>query len=952
MKTMIPFLRTLLLAVSALGLLTPLAHGATEKRIALLIGNSSYDSAPLSNPANDVRDMGAALKTAGFEIVQKENLDAEGMKAAIRDFGERMKKDRDAAGFFFFAGHGIQVNGRNFLLPVGRNYKSEQDVEDYGLDISFVMRRLEEASSRISVVILDACRNNPFYNRKSRGMAARGLAPMDAPSGSLVAFSTAPGTEASDGSGRNGLFSKHLLYNIRIPGLTLEQVFKRTREGVERESGGRQSPREESSLKGEDFYITPLEGTALAAPAPGNAADLAYWETIRLSSSLPDFKAYLKDFPQGNFVSLAQNRMAELSSAREVQARSAVERATLRIGDTAPAFSASSLDQTPVNLESLAKNAMGVLFFFDNKRCKGCLETLARLRELSQQYQDAGLLVLAFGKMPAAELQQLPVHESANFHLLSADAEVLRQFHISDMLPTMVVTTKGGTVTSLVYGGGANNEAVIFSLAESMLARGNAVAAGQLFNSLRGIQTRMTLAQIGNAYSLLKEGKRNEAALIFTAASADTRRDMEARGHEGLAEVALAANDMERALAQAEQALRLAPNRTQAHLSRARVLAARGQQQEAEQAIASASSASAVADFAWQTAEAATARGNLLRKLSPGTAVAAYQEALQVNAFATDALANQATLLQGMGESGRALALLRQAGERAPADRAVLALLRQAEQASKQSMDLERQRAIDASVKDLVARFKEQKSSPAARAADDWTSQALAVSVLDFQTAGDTELLGKLGMERLLLQEFSQALLNQGITVVDRAILDKLLAELKLGASELADPDTQLRLGRIMAARLISTGSFSGAGASKALSLRLVDTETSAIAFSTTRRNSVLDPVALAEELATAVTASVREKYPLKGRIAVADDDTALIINLGRKQGAQAGQTFNVLGEGVPVELNGRVIGMREARLGQLEISSCEELMCYARAVEKKAAWAKNQKIILKASAN
>jgi hypothetical protein len=228
----------------------------------------------------------------------------------------------------------------------------------------------------------------------------------------------------------------------------------------------------------------------------------------------------------------------------------------------------------------------------------------------------------------------------------------------------------------------------------------------------------------------------------------------------------------------------------------------------------------------------------------------------------------------------------------------------------------------------------------------------MAVSVLDFQTSGEPELLGKLGMDKLLLQELSQALLNQGVAVVDRAILDKLLAELKLGSSELADPDTQLRLGRIMAARLIATGSFTGAGQNKAVAMRIIDTETTNIAYSTTRRNIEIDPVSLAEELAGAVVKSVREKYPLKGRIALADDDSAIIINLGKKQGAAPGQTFNVLGDGVPIELNGRVIGMREAKLGQIEITASEDLMSYAKVVDKKGAWTKNQKIILKSASN
>jgi len=948
MNTMTYFLRALLVCIAALGLAA--AHAA-EKRIALLIGNSSYDSAPLSNPTNDVKDMGAALQSAGFEIVLKENQDAEGMKASIRDFGERMKKNKDAAGFFFFAGHGIQVNGRNFLLPVGRNYKSEQDVESFGLEINYVMQRLEDASSRISVVILDACRNNPFFNRKTRSFGYKGLAPMDAPSGTLVAFSTAPGTEASDGSGRNGLFSKHLLTNIRIPGLTVEQIFKRTREGVERESGGNQSPREESSLKGEDFYLFPLEGSVAVSPAIGNAAEFAYWETIKNSRFANDFKSYLKDYPQGTFVSLAQNRIAEFSSARDTASRTLAERATLRVGDTAPTFKATSISNQTIDNASIGKGNMSVLYFFDTKRCKGCTETLARLRDLALQYKDKGIVVAAFGKMPASELEKLPVQGSSNFHLISADEDVLAKFHISDMLPTVVVTTKGGAVTSVIHGSGASNDQVIFSLADSMLARGDAVSAGQLFNSLRGIQTRMTLAQIGAAYGLLKQGKRTEAATVFTAAAADTHKDMEARGHEGLAELALANGDLDKALTEAEAALKIDANRGAAHLTRAKVFAAKGNSQEAERSIALAASSTAVTDFSWQAAEAATARGNLLRPVSPTTALHAYKDAVEVNPFATDAMANQGAVLQAMGEPGKALEVLRQASERAPADRAVLALLRQAEQASKQQMDLERQRYIDESVKDLVARFKEQKNSKPSRPADDWTSQAMAVSVLDFQTSGEPELLGKVGMDKLLLQEFSQALLNQGVTVVDRAILDKLLAELKLGSSELADPDTQLRLGRIMAARLITTGSFTGAGQNKAVAMRIIDTETTHIAYSTTKRNIAIDPVALAEEMAAAVVKNVREKYPLKGRIAVADDDAAIIINLGKKQGAAPGQTFNVLGEGVPIELNGRVIGTREAKLGQLEITATEELMSYAKVVEKKGAWAKNQKVILKAGA-
>lgn len=942
MKTL---LRALLLLTLCVGATIALAN---EKRFALIIGNGAYDTAPLPNPINDARDMGTTLKGVGFDIVQKENLNAQGMKAAITEFGEKMKKNKEAAGFFFFAGHGIQVNGKNYLLPVGRSYKSEQDVEEYAIDTTFIMRRLEEANNRISVVILDACRNNPFYLRSSR-TPYKGLAPIDAPSGSLVAFSTAPGTEASDGSGRNGLYSKHLLANFRIPGLTIEQVFKRTRDSVERESAGTQSPREESSLKGEDFFIIPLDGASFSTPAIGNAADLAYWETIKSSTFTNDFKSYLKDFPQGIFVSLAQNRIAEFGAARsELASRAAApEPATLRVGETIPAFKVTSLNKAALSSEAIADNAMAVLYFFDDsKRCKGCADTLTNLRDLADKYRNDGVVVLAFGKLPATALEKLPVQASANFHLISADDALLRQFHISDMLPTTVVTTKRGSVSSMIYGGGSGNDSVIFSLAESMLARGNAVAAGQLFNSLKGIQSRVSLAQIGNAYSLLKQDKRSEAGNIFALAAVDRRKDMAVRGHEGLAEVALAAGDIDKALSEADAAVRLDPNRTAAQMARAKALSAKGNTKDAEAAIALASSSNAVADFAWQTAEATTARGNLVRKVSPSTALVAYREATSVNPFATDAMANQSAMLQALGNSDKALEVLRQATERAPRDLAVVALLRQAELASKQRMDLERQKYIDEAVKDLVAQFRDQKRTAPVRPADDWTSQAIAVSVLDFQTSGDPELFGKVGMDKLLMQEFSQALMDQGVTVVDRALLDKLLAELKLGSSALTDPDTQLRLGRIMAARLITTANFSGAGQAKALSMRVIDTETTNIAYSTTQREGVQDPLATASVLARAVVNTVRDKYPLKGRIAVAVDDAAIIINLGKKHGVAQGQRFNVLGESTPIELNGKILGYREARLGQIEITRVEELLAYGKAVDKTGSWGKNQKII------
>ena len=293
------------------GLVLAGSHGpdAWSKNYALLIGNSAYSIGALDNPANDAHDLAGVLKSTGFETTVILNQDGAAMRQAIRDFGEKLRSN-DGIGFFFFAGHGVQVAGENYLLPVGFPFRNENEVQANAVSANLVLRYMEDAKSRVNVVVLDACRNNPFI--KTRALKTRGLAPMDAPSGSLVAFSTAPGTEASDGSGRNGLFTKHLMANLKVPGLTVEQVFKRVREAVENESereiGRKQSPREESSLKGGDIYFV-APPAAAGAGATTDAVELAYWNSIANSGSSADFESYLAQYPQGKFADLARNRL-------------------------------------------------------------------------------------------------------------------------------------------------------------------------------------------------------------------------------------------------------------------------------------------------------------------------------------------------------------------------------------------------------------------------------------------------------------------------------------------------------------------------------------------------------------------------------------------------------------------------------------------------------------------
>ncbi len=246
------------------GLLSAPSVLAQERRTALVIGNSDYHIAPLANPVNDATDMAATLERLGFQVDLRLNLDRKGMRAAIREFGNKLKQG--GVGLFYYAGHGVQVEGRNYLVPLGTEIRAADEVVDEAIDAGLVMRKMESAGNPVNIVILDACRDNPFV-RDFRSLE-RGLAKMEGPLGSLIAYATAPGDTALDGEGRNGLYTKHLLTAMTEPGLSIEQVFKRVRNGVRRETGGEQIPWEESSLTGDFYFIPPSEDAPATAATP------------------------------------------------------------------------------------------------------------------------------------------------------------------------------------------------------------------------------------------------------------------------------------------------------------------------------------------------------------------------------------------------------------------------------------------------------------------------------------------------------------------------------------------------------------------------------------------------------------------------------------------------------------------------------------------------------------
>ena len=238
-------------------------HAQREHRMALVIGNATYTESPLNNPANDARGTAQALRAQGFEVIELVNADLRGMRRGVAQFGERLREG--GVGLFYYSGHGMQVNGRNYLIPVGAQIPSEGYVSAETLDVDSVLGQMDAARSRINVVILDACRNNPFARRFRS--PTRGLAFMQAPLGTFIAYATSPGDVADDGEpGGYGVFTAELLKAMREP-LKIEDVFKRVGFAVQERTKRRQTPWVASNLTG-DFAFASAATATVAPPAP------------------------------------------------------------------------------------------------------------------------------------------------------------------------------------------------------------------------------------------------------------------------------------------------------------------------------------------------------------------------------------------------------------------------------------------------------------------------------------------------------------------------------------------------------------------------------------------------------------------------------------------------------------------------------------------------------------
>jgi uncharacterized caspase-like protein len=324
--------------VQSIGMLTiTMSNVRAAERVALLVGNGDYvdKHAKLPNPTNDVKDLGNVLERIGFKVLLRQNLDANGMKDAVREFSKEL--NGASVALFFYAGHALQLQGINYLLPVNASPRNEGDVLLDAMDMGKIIYMMGNAKTR-NIVILDACRDNPF---KLQFPSSVGLAQMAAPPETLIAYSTSPGAVAYDGTGRNSIYTRHLLEFIKSPNDEAQRVFALVGEAVQKETRSAKPPQvpwQLSSMR-PNFYIaasargnvsnpSPFSGEGAPSPQASTQssaqlsldsqlnAERVYWESVD-KKSVDDLKDYIQRFPNGLYASLANRQLAALGRETE-----------------------------------------------------------------------------------------------------------------------------------------------------------------------------------------------------------------------------------------------------------------------------------------------------------------------------------------------------------------------------------------------------------------------------------------------------------------------------------------------------------------------------------------------------------------------------------------------------------------------------------------------------------
>ncbi|MGE3535871.1 MAG: TIR domain-containing protein [Candidatus Tectimicrobiota bacterium] len=440
-----------------------------------------------------------------------------------------------------------------------------------------------------------------------------------------------------------------------------------------------------------------------------------------------------------------------------------------------------------------------------------------------------------------------------------------------------------------------------------------------------------------DAYHALEQGDSAKAGELFQSLTAQSEAQIQAQGYAGLAALALAREAMPQALEHATQAESLDPEVIYSHVVRGHLLWQQGKIAEATAAYRTATEKTR--GLPWQQTVAYNrlgriyaAQGDVQQALTHYDQ-AVSKPAVQGHPDIAAAYTNKGHALASVGKWPEALASYRQAQELNPADRLTTILLQEAERREQATQDRDKQERIDHLVTSLMQAYKDGK--PMAEPGDGWTSRPLTLAFLRLQTQGTPA--SRAGEDEALLLRLMDALQStERLLVLERDMLDKVLAELRLSASELTDPQTAVRVGRILSARLLATGSLTRRGSDVQLTVRVVETETTRLRAALTETlNAERGLDGLAEHIATLLLHKLHTAYPIQGRLLQATPQQ-VVLNIGSEHGVTPGMTLQVL-QDVPLQVGGKIAGMQLLNVGQVEVLSVEPKLAHGRVVEASA---------------
>ncbi len=602
----------------------------------------------------------------------------------------------------------------------------------------------------------------------------------------------------------------------------------------------------------------------------------------------------------------------------------------LSTGAAAPPFSLKDMKGQVYELAKMKEQPLLLLYFFDVES-RPSQEGLLSLNRLAGPHAGGDLMVWAITLSPPSKVAPFLSQSGLTFPVLLDPGAVSDAYQARVILPTVCTLGPGLKVMDYIQGGGKTTETMLVRLAERELQRKQTRLARALSDEAVKKDPQNVKARAVKGYAALKEKNLKEAESVFQEISQKGSQG-EVLGKEGLSAVYAQKGETDKALRLAGEVEQKAPRRAYAHVVKGDILYAQNKKKEAEAEYQAAVSKEEVEPYQ------APVRYNQLGRYygNEGQYAKArelYDRALAIDPYYIEGTTNKGIAYEKEGRWDKALESYREALTLEKNDTFAAVLARKAQEMMDLQKDQEHKKRVDQLVKDLAARYRTQeKARP--KGEDTWTSPPMILSFVDFQEKG--AMSERDGYSAVLLAELSSLLNGSGrVQVVERVLLERLLEELNLGSSDLANPETALRLGRVLAARLMGTGTLLLQPQGALLSLRLIDTESSAISQVLTRElgsqgGLEKDVFQLNRDILRTVIA----KYPLRGYVVRVAGDEAL-VNLGSKQGVVRGTKFEVLEPGEAVQYKGKVLSSGPRAVAQMEAVRVEPDLSYVKILKQ-----------------